>query len=95
MRPTLECQCSRDYMQRITSEGPTSKHSSNLFRVNTKRFDYKREKTRVFIEIMFQQSEIGVFSCGPVNLNEKIAEGCAEANRQRDAPSFAHRFETF
>ncbi|EGT51247.1 hypothetical protein CAEBREN_24129 [Caenorhabditis brenneri] len=42
-----------------------------------------------------EQSEIGVFSCGPVNLNEKIAEGCAEANRQRDAPSFAHRFETF
>ncbi|CAI2308307.1 unnamed protein product [Caenorhabditis sp. 36 PRJEB53466] len=42
-----------------------------------------------------EQSEIGVFSCGPVQLNEKIAEGCAEANRQRDAPSFAHRFETF
>ncbi|CCD71702.1 NAD(P)H oxidase (H2O2-forming) [Caenorhabditis elegans] len=42
-----------------------------------------------------EQSEIGVFSCGPVNLNESIAEGCADANRQRDAPSFAHRFETF
>ncbi|CAI5446088.1 unnamed protein product [Caenorhabditis angaria] len=27
------------------------------------------------------QEEIGVFSCGPNQLNEKISEGCSEANR--------------
>ncbi|CAB3410873.1 unnamed protein product [Caenorhabditis bovis] len=43
------------------------------------------------------QNEIGVFSCGPANLNEKIAEGCAQANgnRSNTAPTFSHRFETF
>ncbi|KAL7071523.1 hypothetical protein ACQ4LE_009299 [Meloidogyne hapla] len=40
-------------------------------------------------------SEIGVFSCGPAQVNKQIRRACTEANRIRNAPSFVHRFETF
>uniref|UniRef100_A0A914HQ24 Ferric reductase NAD binding domain-containing protein n=1 Tax=Globodera rostochiensis TaxID=31243 RepID=A0A914HQ24_GLORO len=39
--------------------------------------------------------EIGVFSCGPAQVNKQIRRACTEANRSRNAPSFVHRFETF
>ncbi|KAL3120520.1 hypothetical protein niasHT_009345 [Heterodera trifolii] len=40
-------------------------------------------------------AEIGVFSCGPAQVNKQIRRACTEANRFRNAPSFVHRFETF
>uniref|UniRef100_A0A915MH54 NAD(P)H oxidase (H2O2-forming) n=1 Tax=Meloidogyne javanica TaxID=6303 RepID=A0A915MH54_MELJA len=40
-------------------------------------------------------SDIGVFSCGPAQVNKQIRRACTEANRIRNAPSFVHRFETF
>ncbi|KAI3412191.1 hypothetical protein GPALN_002233 [Globodera pallida] len=39
--------------------------------------------------------EIGVFSCGPAQVNKQIRRACMEANRFRNAPSFVHRFEAF
>ncbi|KAK5972666.1 hypothetical protein GCK32_020616 [Trichostrongylus colubriformis] len=39
--------------------------------------------------------DIGVFSCGPSQLNDQISSACGRANRILDAPSFKHRFETF
>ncbi|KAJ1347776.1 BLI-3 blue-light-inducible Bli-3 protein [Parelaphostrongylus tenuis] len=40
-------------------------------------------------------SDIGVFSCGPSNLNDQISSACSRANRARNAPSLMHKFETF
>ncbi|XGW18396.1 hypothetical protein V3C99_002767 [Haemonchus contortus] len=42
-----------------------------------------------------EMSDIGVFSCGPSQLNDQISSACARGNRARDAPSFIHKFETF
>lgn len=46
-------------------------------------------------DLEFQVNDIGVFSCGPANVNKLIRRACTEANRLRNAPSFTHRFETF
>jgi dual oxidase len=42
-----------------------------------------------------QQREIGVFSCGPMKLNNDVSASCGEANRARDRAHFTHRYETF
>lgn len=39
--------------------------------------------------------EIGVFSCGPNSINKEVRKSCTKANRNRNAASFSHRFETF
>lgn len=45
--------------------------------------------------IELQQDDIGVFSCGPANLNKEVRQSCIEANRSRNEPHFVHKFETF